>query len=47
MVPATASATAALLRLNPSHRPHLGPTLKRGTSGAADFSDLTGGEYKL
>ena len=47
MVPATASATAALLRLNPSYRPHLRSLLKQEASGAADFSDLTGGEYKL
>ena len=42
----TASATDALLQLNPRHWFHLGPSEDRETSGATNFADLMGGEYK-
>ena len=44
IVPSTASATDALLRLTPCHRAYRGPLL--GTSGTPGFTELTGGEYK-
>lgn len=47
MVPSTASATDALLRLNPRYRLYLRTLLMQDTSGTADSADLTGGEYKL
>ena len=42
--PSTASATDALLRLHPDHRPHLSPFAE--ILGLTDFRGVTGGEYK-
>ena len=48
--PAAGSPTATLLRLHPSHRPHLRrlpPLRVRSTiSGAINSHDVTGGVYK-
>ena len=48
--PAAGSPTATLLRLHPSHRPHLRrlPPLQVGStiSGAINSHDVTGGVYK-
>ena len=48
--PAAPSGTATLLRLHPSHQPHLRrpPPLRVGvtTSGVANFHGVTGGVYK-
>ena len=47
IVPRTASATRALLRLNPCHWSYRrSPAVSGGTSGTSSSLGLTGGEYK-